>query len=40
MQGIGYKALGREAEAKECFRKALEQHNDHLWANYYLGNVR
>lgn len=40
MQGIGHKALGDENRAAECFRKALEQRNDHLWANYYLGTIR
>ena len=40
MQGIGHKALGDESRAAECFRKALEQRNDHLWANYYLGMIR
>ncbi len=39
MQGIGYKALGRERKARKYFRKALEQRNDHVWANYYLGNL-
>lgn len=39
MQGLGYKALGREAKARACFRKALAQRNDHLWANYFLGNI-
>lgn len=40
MQGIGHKALGDENRAAECFRKALGQRNDHLWANYYLGTIR
>ena len=40
MQGIGHKALSDEERAAECFRKALTQRNDHLWANYYLGNIR
>lgn len=39
MQGIGYKALGRNLKAKKCFRKALKERNDNLWANYYLGNL-
>ena len=38
-QAIGYKALGRSWKAKRMFRKALEQRNDNLWANYYLGNL-
>ena len=38
-QAIGYKALGRNFKAKRMFKKALEQRNDHLWANYYLGNL-
>ncbi len=38
-QAIGYKALGRNWKAKRMFRKALEQRNDNLWANYYLGNL-
>lgn len=40
MQGIGYKALGQDGKAEECFRKALSQRNDNVWANYYLGNIR
>ena len=40
MQGIGYKALGKDAKARECFRKALDQRNDHVWANYYLGKIQ
>lgn len=39
MQGIGHKALGDEERAAACFRQALTQRNDHLWANYYLGNI-
>lgn len=39
IQGVAYKALGREAKARKCFRKALTQRNDHVWANYYLGNL-
>lgn len=35
-QAIGYKALGRNFKAKRMLKKALEQRNDHLWANYYL----
>lgn len=37
-QGIGYKALGRNARARSMFRKALEQRNDNLWAAYWLKN--
>jgi tetratricopeptide (TPR) repeat protein len=40
MQGLGYRALGNDAEAKECFGKALSQRNDNVWANYYLGNIK
>ena len=39
MQAVGYKALGRNAKAKKMMKKALEQRNDNLWANYYLGNL-
>ena len=39
MQAVGYKALGRSMKAKKMMRKALEQRNDNLWANYYLGNL-
>ena len=39
MQAVGYKALGRNMKAKKMMRKALEQRNDNLWANYYLGNL-
>ena len=39
MQGVGYMAQGNKAKADEMFQKALEQRNDHLWANYYLGNL-
>lgn len=35
-QAIGYKALGRNFKARRMLKKALEQRNDHLWANYYL----
>ena len=35
MQGIGYKALGRNLKAKRMFRKALKERNDNLWAIYY-----
>ena len=38
-QAIGYKALGRNFKAKRMFKKALKERNDHLWANYYLGNL-
>jgi len=37
MQGVGHKALGHNLRAKRCFRKALKQRNDNLWALYYLG---
>ena len=40
MQGIGYKALGKDRKARKYFRRTLEQRNDHLWANYYLGNIQ
>lgn len=40
MQGIAYKGLGRNCKAKKCFRKALEQRNGNVWANYYLGNIK
>ena len=39
MQGVGYKALGRNFKARRAFRKALKERNDHLWANYCLGNL-
>ena len=39
-QAIGYKALGRGCKAKGCFRKALRERNDNVWANYYLGNLK
>ena len=39
MQGVGYMAQGNKAKADEMFKKALEERNDHLWANYYLGNL-
>ena len=39
MQAVGYKALGCNMKAKKMMRKALEQRNDNLWANYYLGNL-
>ena len=39
IQGVAYKALGRDAKARKYFRKALSQRNDHVWANYYLGNI-
>lgn len=35
MEGIGYKALGKERKAKIAFSKALEERNDNLWALYY-----
>ena len=39
MQAVGYKALGRNFKAKRMLKKALAERNDHLWANYYLGNL-
>ena len=39
MQGIGYMAQGNKDKADEMFKKALVERNDHLWANYYLGNL-
>ena len=39
-QAIGYKALGRNLKAKRMLKKALAERNDHLWANYYLGNLK
>ncbi len=38
-QGIAYKGLGRNGKAKRCFRKALEERNGNVWANWYLGNI-
>jgi hypothetical protein len=38
-QAVGYKALGRTWKAKRMLKKALKERNDHLWANYYLGNL-
>ena len=40
MQGIAYKGLGRNAKARKYFRKALEERNGNVWANYYLGNIK
>ncbi len=40
MQGIGYKSIGRNWKAKRMFKRALKERNDHLWANYYLGNLK
>lgn len=39
MQGVGYMAQGNKEKADEMFKKALVERNDHLWANYYLGNL-
>lgn len=39
MQAIGYKALGMEGKAKKMFKRTLQERNDNLWANYYLGNL-
>ena len=39
MQGVGYMAQGNKEKAGEMFKKALVERNDHLWANYYLGNL-
>lgn len=39
MQAVGYKALGRNIKARRMMKKALAERNDHLWANYYLGNI-
>lgn len=36
-QGIGYKALGQNGKANSCFRQALKERNDNLWALYYTG---
>ncbi len=38
-QGIAYKGLGRNFKAKRCFKKALEERNGNVWANWYLGNI-
>ncbi len=38
-QGIAYKGLGRNGKAKKCFKKALEERNGNVWANWYLGNI-
>jgi tetratricopeptide (TPR) repeat protein len=40
MQGVGYMALGDKANAESSFKEALKQRNDHVWANYYLGNIK
>ena len=37
---VGYKACGRGARARKYMRKALEERNDNVWANYYLGNLK
>ena len=39
-QGVGQLALGHKWFARRCFRKALKNRNDDLWANYYLGNIQ
>ncbi len=39
-QGIANLALGKNGAARNAFRKALEQRNDNVWANYYLGNMK
>ena len=39
MQGVGYKALGRDWLARRAFRKALKERNDHLWSLYHLGEL-
>lgn len=39
MQAIGYKALGRDAKSRKMMKKSLQERNDNLWANYYLGNL-
>lgn len=37
---VGYQALGRNARARKYFKKALEERNDNVWANYYLGYLK
>ena len=39
-QGLAWKALGKDGKARKCFEQALDEHQDNLWANYYLGNVK
>ena len=39
-QAMAYKGMGRNAKAKKLFKKALQERNDNLWANYYLGNIK
>lgn len=39
MQGVGYKALGRDWLARRAFRKALKERNDHLWSLYHLSEL-
>lgn len=40
IQGLAWKALGKESKARGCFGKALGQRNDNVWANYYLNNIK
>ena len=37
---VGYQALGRDTRARKYFKKALEERNDNVWANYYLGYLK
>ena len=39
-QGMALKGLGRNGKSQRMFRKALEERNDNVWANYYLGNLK
>ncbi len=38
-QGIANLGLGKKAKARRCFKKAIEERNNNVWANYYLGNI-
>lgn len=38
-QAVGYMAAGKKGKAERCFRKALEERNDNLWARYYLDKL-
>lgn len=38
-QGVAYLGLGQKAKAKKCFQKSLEERNENVWSNYYLGKL-
>lgn len=39
-QAVGHMALGDKSKAKKFFRKSLEERNDNVWANYYMGLIK